>query len=56
MNNSKAISTVTAMTILETVDLAPALKLTAVRENEPANVRQTHCPAYFVSCQNITGI
>jgi hypothetical protein len=35
MNNSKAMTTVMDMTMFETVDLAPALKFTAVLENEP---------------------
>lgn len=51
MKNSKAMNTVAAMTMLETVDLAPALKFTAVREKEPAitSVRQTRCANTFRS-------
>lgn len=56
MKNSKAINTVAAMTILETVDLAPALKFTAVLENEPANICQTRRPTHLASFQKITVI
>jgi hypothetical protein len=62
MKNSKTMNTMTAMTMLETVDLAPALKFAVAREKEPvnlkftvarekesANVFQTRCPTYFGS-------
>jgi hypothetical protein len=42
MNNSKAINTVIDMTMFDIVDLAPALKFTAVRENEPAKTFVRH--------------